>query len=244
MFNYPESNDLIVDFNFYLGIIKFMGYGGRLGSLHGLPIYTPYLTKDYLQQKRFQAQSNGTTYVYDIPDMFRQMTERLWKEYSRARPHEDVVIPDKILEECVELVVSGDKLVEQKRLPGENDCGMVAWRIKLCTPEFPKGREMILISNDITYLIGSFGPKEDIVYGKASELARKLKIPRIYISANSGARIGLAEEVKSLFKVAWEDVDEPDKGFKYLYLTPEDYSKLSPFNSVRAILIEDDGEPR
>ncbi|XP_026475191.1 acetyl-CoA carboxylase isoform X2 [Ctenocephalides felis] len=226
------------------GIIKFMGYGGRLGSLHGLPIYTPYLTKDYLQQKRFQAQSNGTTYVYDIPDMFRQMTERLWKEYSRARPHEDVVIPDKILEECVELVVSGDKLVEQKRLPGENDCGMVAWRIKLCTPEFPKGREMILISNDITYLIGSFGPKEDIVYGKASELARKLKIPRIYISANSGARIGLAEEVKSLFKVAWEDVDEPDKGFKYLYLTPEDYSKLSPFNSVRAILIEDDGEPR
>jgi hypothetical protein len=35
--------------------------------------------------------------------------------------------------------------------------------------------------------------------------------PRIYISANSGARIGLAEEVKHLFRVAWEDGADPDK---------------------------------
>jgi hypothetical protein len=54
--------------------------------MHGLPISTPYVTKDYLQQKRFQAQSAGTTYVYDIPDMFRQMTEKLWKEFIEARP--------------------------------------------------------------------------------------------------------------------------------------------------------------
>lgn len=67
---------------------------------------------------------------------------------------------------------------------------------------------------------------------------------QIYISCNSGARIGLAEEVKSLFRVAWEDADEPDKGFKYLYLTPEDYHKVSSLNSVHAILIEDEGEPR
>jgi hypothetical protein len=54
--------------------------------MHGLPISTPYVTKDYLQQKRFQAQSVGTTYVYDIPDMFRQMTEKLWKEFIDERP--------------------------------------------------------------------------------------------------------------------------------------------------------------
>jgi len=54
--------------------------------MHGLPISTPYVTKDYLQQKRFQAQSAGTTYVYDIPDMFRQMTEKLWKEFIDERP--------------------------------------------------------------------------------------------------------------------------------------------------------------
>ena len=54
--------------------------------MHGLPISTPYVTKDYLQQKRFQAQSSGTTYVYDIPDMFRQTTEKLWKEFIEERP--------------------------------------------------------------------------------------------------------------------------------------------------------------
>lgn len=56
--------------------------------------------------------------------------------------------------------------------------------------------------------------------------------------------MGLAEEVKSLFKVAWEDPEEPDKGFKYLYLTTEDYHQISNTNSVHAILIEDEGEQR
>lgn len=73
------------------------------------------------------------------------------------------------------------------------------------------GRDIIIIANDLTFLIGSFGPGEDKVFCLASEMARKLKIPRIYISVNSGARIGLAEEIKALFKIAWEDPDEPDK---------------------------------
>lgn len=64
------------------------------------------------------------------------------------------------------------------------------------------------------------------------------------MSANSGARIGLAEEVKAVFRVAWEDNKEPDRGFRYLYLTPEDYAKVSATNSVRAVLIEDEGESR
>ena len=69
-------------------------------------------------------------------------------------------------------------------------------------------------------------------------------LSQIYIAANSGARIGLAEEVKSMFKIAWEDNNEPDKGFRYLYLTPEDYAKLASLNAVRAVLIEDEGESR
>lgn len=47
-----------------------------------------------------------------------------------------------------------------------------------------------------------------------------------------------------MFKVAWEDPEEPDKGFKYIYLTTEDYAKVANQNSVRAILIEDEDEPR
>lgn len=223
------------------GVIKFESYGEKQGPMHGLAISTPYVTKDYLQQKRFTAQSAGTSYCYDIPDMFRQMNEKYWKEV--AATNSEVVVPTQLLE-YVELVLVDDHLEEQKRLPGENDVGMVAWRMTLFTPEYPDGRDIIVIANDITFLIGSFGPREDLVFQLASELARKLKIPRIYIAANSGARIGLAEEVKSLFRVAWEDADEPDKGFKYLYLTTEDFAKVSAMNSVRAVLIEDEGEAR
>lgn len=56
---------------------------------------------------------------------------------------------------------------------------MVAWRIVLATPEYPEGREIIVIANDLTYLIGSFGIQEDVVFHKASQLARELKVPRV-----------------------------------------------------------------
>lgn len=54
--------------------------------MHGLLISTPYLTKDYLQAKRFQAQSTGTTYVYDLPDMFQQQLEKTWEKYKEDHP--------------------------------------------------------------------------------------------------------------------------------------------------------------
>lgn len=49
------------------------------------------------------------------------------------------------------------------------------------------------------------------VLQKVLQLAIKAGVPFIYISANSGARIGLSEEVKHSFKVAWVDKDKPDK---------------------------------
>ena len=103
---------------------------------------------------------------------------------------------------------------------------MVAWKLRLHTPEYPTGRDIVLISNDITFLIGSFGPKEDLVFQFASKLSRELGLPRIYISVNSGARIGLADEVKKRFKVAWIDPNSPDKGYKHLYLTSPDFAEV------------------
>ena len=52
----------------------FHAYGAKQGPLHGLLLSTPYVTKDHLQLKRFQAQTMGTTYVYDYPEMFRQVS--------------------------------------------------------------------------------------------------------------------------------------------------------------------------
>ena len=41
---------------------------------------------------------------------------------------------------------------------------MVAWRLTLYTPYHPNGHDVIVIGNDITHQIGSFGPKEDLLY--------------------------------------------------------------------------------
>ena len=34
----------------------------------------------------------------------------------------------------------------------------------MLTPEYPEGREVIVIANDITCMIGSFGPLEDQLF--------------------------------------------------------------------------------
>jgi acetyl-CoA carboxylase/biotin carboxylase 1 len=201
--------------------------GIKVGPLHDHPISTLYMTKDYLQFKRFQAQSNGTTYIYDFPDMFQAALIKLWEEYRDDRPH--VEMPSSVMT-CVELIRdpnNPERLIEQKRNPGENTCGMVAWRFTLFTPEYVNGRDIIVIGNDITHLLGVFGPEEDMVFMMASERARALGVPRIYLAANSGARIGLAEEVKAMFNVDWQDESNPDKGFNYLYLTPEQHAKVA-----------------
>lgn len=37
------------------------------------------------------------------------------------------------------------------------------------TPEYPNGRDIILIANDLTFVCGSFGIPEDLVFYKATE---------------------------------------------------------------------------
>ena len=64
----------------------------------------------------------------------------------------------------------------------------------------------------LTYLFWS-------CFQRASEMARAQGLPFVYISANSGARIGLAEEVKHHFKVAWNDPLAPEKVIGFLNLS-------------------------
>ncbi|XP_021331867.1 acetyl-CoA carboxylase 1 isoform X1 [Danio rerio] len=224
--------------------IMFQAYGDKQGPLHGMLINTPYVTKDLLQSKRFQAQSLGTTYVYDFPEMFRQALRKLWQSMDAHANLPKCPLPSELLTFTELVLDSQGQLVQMNRLPGGNEIGMVAWRMTLRTPEYPAGREIIVISNDITHKIGSFGPQEDVLFQQASEMARESGIPRIYIAANSGARIGLAEEIRHMFHVAWQDPVDPYKGFKYLYLTPQDYKKVSALNSVHCEHVEDEGESR
>uniref|UniRef100_A0A670JFK2 acetyl-CoA carboxylase n=1 Tax=Podarcis muralis TaxID=64176 RepID=A0A670JFK2_PODMU len=212
---YKEVNDPST------GNIMFHSYGDKQGPLHGMLINTPYVTKDLLQSKRFQAQSLGTTYVYDFLEMFRQVT--LWTKPSEHTDGNLFTSPSSSISFQI---------------------GMVAFKMKMKTPEYPRGRDIVVIINDITYKIGSFGPEEDLLFLRASELARSEGIPRIYIAANSGARIGFADEIKHKFQVGWVDPAEPYKGFKYLYLTPQEYTRISSTNSVHCEHVEEAGESR
>ncbi|EMR08782.1 hypothetical protein PNEG_02952 [Pneumocystis murina B123] len=201
---------------------------GPPGSMHLRSITTPYATKEWLQPKRYKAHLIGTTYVYDFPEIFRQAVRISWQKYIQI--NNNCKIPDDILK--VKELVMDDKfqLQEVIREPGTNSIGMVAWLVTAKTPEYPQGRQFILIANDITFRTGTFGPDEDQYFFKATLLARQLRIPRIYLSANSGARIGLSEELISLFSVAWNDPKNPEKGFKYLYFTPEIYKQFEENN--------------
>lgn len=126
----------------------FQSYGDKQGPLHGMLINTPYVTKDLLQAKRFQAQTLGTTYVYDFPEMFRQVApahyhnsivslcfsrclntlilcpvsppQALFKLWGLEEKNpKDVLM-------CTELVLdSQGRLVQMNRLPGDNNVALL-----------------------------------------------------------------------------------------------------------------------
>ncbi|KYQ93773.1 acetyl-CoA carboxylase [Tieghemostelium lacteum] len=227
--------------------------GSSRGMWEGLPVDTPYPIMDAVQRNRFKAQRLDTTYVYDFPDLFREALQNNWMEYmDQHKKNPNKVSPpvNHGVLECVELILSlqncktdhppqvpFDQLPQDQRPTleetyrplGYNDIGMVAWRMTFYTPEYPKGRQAIVISNDITFQTGTFGPQEDLLFKLASEMARLEGIPRIYLSSNSGARIGLADEVKSKYQVIWNNPLDHSKGIKDLYLTTKDYLSMQGF---------------
>ena len=167
-----------------------------------------------------------------------------WQRHLEAT--KSLESPPGLLFSFDELVLNrnGD-LVKEKRFPGMNKIGMLAWHTVLKTPAYPEGREMVLIANDVTVQSGSFGVQEDDFFYKASEYARLKGLPRVYIACNSGARIGLVDELKPKFKVLWKDESNPALGFEKLYLTEEDYKALAP-GTVDATPVKDEstGETR
>ncbi|KAG7093554.1 hypothetical protein E1B28_007224 [Marasmius oreades] len=217
---------------------------GEKGPLHLQPVHHNYPTKESLQPKRYQAHLIGTTYVYDFPDLFSKALQNVWAE---ARKNDANLSSPKVLLESRELVLDEhDQLTEVDRAPGNNTFGMVAWVFTMRTPEYPQGRKVVAVANDITFKIGSFGPTEDQFFYQVTQYARELGLPRIYLSANSGARLGLAEEILPFFSAAWNDDAHPEKGVSYLYLTHENYLKVSEkgAEAVQTVEIEVNGERR
>ncbi|KAK6197910.1 acetyl-CoA carboxylase [Scheffersomyces amazonensis] len=213
---------------------------GQPGSMHLRPISTPYPAKESLQPKRYKAHNMGTTYVYDFPELFRQATLSQWKKHSgnNSNSKQQQKVPKDVFTSLELITDENGDLTAVEREPGSNKIGMVGFQVTAKTPEYPRGRQFIIVANDITHKIGSFGPEEDTYFNRCTELARKLGIPRIYLSANSGARLGVANELMPLFNVAWNVEGSPDKGFKYLYLTPQDRKSIDESGKGSTIITE------
>eukprot|EP00698_Gefionella_okellyi_P010265 TRINITY_DN2654_c0_g1_i1.p1 TRINITY_DN2654_c0_g1~~TRINITY_DN2654_c0_g1_i1.p1 ORF type:complete len:2219 (-),score=529.05 TRINITY_DN2654_c0_g1_i1:1486-8142(-) len=215
------------------GLVTLHSVSDSVCQLHGGEVTAPYPKLEPLQLKRLAALTMNTTYVYDFLVVIEKALAAIWTQYEYATKAPKNT-EKRVLFSAVELVLGGDgNLVEEVRPVGTNNVGMVVWRMVLHTPEYPAGRPVIVIANDITFLSGSFGPREDELFLKASMLARAEGIPRLYIAANSGARIGLAKEVMDSFCVKWADAADPVKGFEYLSLPTETFKTLQSQGAVQ-----------
>lgn len=185
----------------------------------------PYGTSNIVQTKRAIARRVGSTYAYDFLGLLEVGLISEWQQYNKDLGDEDV-IPAHAFSSQEFIEDENGELTLGFRQIGTNAIGMVAWLVNMKTPEYPQGRDVVFIANDVTVQSGSFGVQEDEFFYKASKWARERKLPRIYISCNAGARIGLVDELKDKINVKFNDPENPSKGFEYLYLTDTDYKAL------------------
>jgi hypothetical protein len=135
---------------------------------------TEKLWSEYLQQQQQQTNHSSTS----------SSTNNLSSSTTTASSL-SALIPTEVFS-CQELVIcdinthlplqkgwtaadaeaNGVLLPLDGREAGLNDVGMVAWLLTIFTPEYPSGRQLVVISNDITFQAGSFGTKEDILFFK------------------------------------------------------------------------------
>eukprot|EP01083_Nonionella_stella_P020289 56238_1 len=167
-------------------------------------------------KERLIARKLHTTYVYDWPFLFKNALERLWNEHATdATP---------ITCSFEEYVLRDDQLVAMKPNK-QNKIAMVAWKVHMKTPQFPDGRSIIIVANDITIKAGTFSHEEDLLYNAACNMAQEEGLPFIFLAANSGARIGLSQEIKDKFLVSYLDGEA-----EYLYLDEDTFDALPADN--------------
>jgi len=180
------------------------------------------------QIKRLIANSIRTTYVQDWMVIFEVAIRQQWREFVTKRGLTKDAVPPHIVQPTLLYVDSKTHTLTPdcvRAMP----CGVVVWVVEYYPSTYfdiasmtAFSRRIVVVANDITFQSGSFAVPEDVAFKLASDYARSERIPFVYLSANSGARLGLCTQVKEKFRVAIQG-----DSFEYLYLTEADYLALT-----------------
>lgn len=192
--------------------------------------FRPYEFLSDTSLRRIQAHAAQTTYVHDWPHIFGIVIELEWANLCMSRGLPRSTMPSTCCSETRLYCSKADVTkVTTDREEGCAPCGLVAWCIKYFPAAYwnaenasVTSRSFVLVANDITHLFGSIAVPEDDLFKAASIFARDNRLPFIYVGANSGARIGLCNEVKERFRASFNAKGELD----YLYLTEADHDML------------------
>ncbi|AYU81515.1 acetyl-CoA carboxylase, putative [Leishmania donovani] len=208
----------------------------------------PYPQLEARDVKRLQARRAGTTYVHDWPAVLNLILRKEWMKLRCALDLPHTSIPKNPLR-ATELFLCEDGELLSTRRTFAQSCGMVVWMVEYAPPRYfdmelktAQTRRIVVVANDITFQSGSFAVPEDCVFKAASVLARAQHVPFVYISTNSGARLGLSTEVKKRFLVEFTEKND----IAYLYLTKSDYEELRERKKIQmeAEPLEVKGETR
>ncbi|ETB63002.1 hypothetical protein YYC_00609 [Plasmodium yoelii 17X] len=127
---------------------------------------------------------------------------------------------------------------------GQNKMSVIGLLMNVKTDEYKEGRDIAFIINDITTNGGAFSVLEDELFYGVSCYAREKKIPRICISCNSGAKIGLYNYLMDKIKVCWNDENKKELGYKYIYITEEVKETIPKKDIIYLREIYENGEKR
>lgn len=202
---------------------------------HQNPPLAPYPLVSSHEARRMNAVAQNTIYCYDWVVLFDKAIREMWQDAVQGRtdlPGLAAAMPkDPLVAREVVYSPKEGKLVEIFRAAGENTCAMVGWLWTVRCPDHydvesgrVQERQVYVVCNDITLQSGSFSTAEDEMFAAVTRAAVSQGVPLLYVSSNSGARIGLDAEVKKHFKV--KQSDDPSKLFEYLYIDDETMKKL------------------
>ena len=110
-------------------------------------VLDPYPAAGALQFKRSNARRVGSTYAYDFLGLMEVALINSWQSYLDNSGG----VPPANLFKSDELVLGADNVLrKEKRVPGSNKVGMLAWHCTMKTPQYPDGRDIVIIANDVT----------------------------------------------------------------------------------------------